>query len=242
MPTLAVCDDDSSCLEQIATLARSFFDTQDSTACIDVYPDAESLLASGKRYDLYLLDILMPGRSGIELAKEIRLSDRDCVLIYLTTSDEYALYAYQVGALQYLLKPVRETDFQETMEKALRLLIREEPPRMAVPTPRGTIQVNLLQTAYIEHYEKTLYFHMRDGNVVRTSTASLTLHEIAPQVLSCPDFIPQGRAYLINMDCVRLFSADIITMEDGANIPVARRTYRETKDRYMDFLLKKGGS
>ncbi|MCC8024995.1 MAG: LytTR family DNA-binding domain-containing protein [Clostridium sp.] len=241
MPTLAVCDDDPGCSQQVLKLAHSFFEARGGTACIDVYPDAERLLASKKRYGLYLLDILMPGRSGIELAEEIRQSDRDCVIIYLTGSDEYALNAYRVGALQYLLKPLCERDFKEAMEKALRLLAREEPPRMAVPTPGGTVQIRLLQIAYIEHYQKALYFHMRDGTVVRSSIASLTINEIGPQVLACPHFISQGRAYLINMDCIRLFSSDVITMEDGACIPVARRTYRETKDRYMDFLLKKGG-
>ena len=239
MISLAVCEDEPDCAEQALALAHSFFKSHGLKAEVDAYPDAEALLAAGKRYGIYLLDIFMPGKTGIELAEELRQSDPDCMIVYLTSSDEFALNAYQVGALQYLLKPIDPAVFQETMERAVWLLARDAPPTLPIPTPKGTVALSLPQVVYIEHYEKVLNAHIRDGSVVQTSTAALTLNEIAPQVLACPDFLPVGRAYLVNMAFIESFGSNTVTMAGGAAIPITRRGYREAKGRYMKYLLEK---
>ena len=108
MIRLAVCDDDPIFLSQAGELARCFLDTQKIPASVSCYPDAESLLEARAHCDIYLLDILMPGLDGIALAKELERRDQDFCVIYLTTSEEYALEAFSVDALQYLVKPVTE--------------------------------------------------------------------------------------------------------------------------------------
>ena len=66
----------------------------------------EFLEAFEEHYDIYLLDVVMPGLNGIELAKEIRSSDKAADIIFLTSSPEFAVESYTVKASNYLVKPV----------------------------------------------------------------------------------------------------------------------------------------
>ena len=239
MPDIAICDDNAQHLKRIYDVACLFFQKQDIPYSADCYSDGEQLLKSGKTYDIYLLDVIMPGVGGIELAKEIRDRDKECILIYLTTSSEYALHAYQVDALQYLIKPVEKHLFFQTMAKAMRLLKTVSPPKLSVPTPSGLCTLVLPDIIYVEHLNKVLYFHMADGSVIRTSNSSLALAEIAPRLLEYEGFICPHRAFIVNMDYITVFSGTSMKVKLGAVIPVSQKNGREVKKAYMDYLLTK---
>lgn len=243
MKSLAVCDDDETFLAQACELARRFFASECIPATVVCFPDAESLLADGAHYDIYLLDVLMPGMDGIALAKELARTGQDFCIIYLTTSEEYALEAFAVDALQYLVKPVSETAFFGALKKALTLLARAEPesPPLLVPTPEGGTSISLSELHYVEHAGKVLYFHLANGEVLRSSTGSMKISDLGERLLSLPNFLRPHRSFLVNMDYIRTFSSEEILMPGGASIPVTRAGCRETRRRYMDYLLKRKG-
>lgn len=244
MKYLAVCDDDPAFLSQAYELACRFFKAEGIPAAVACYPDAESLLAADTHYDIYLLDIIMPGMDGIALAKELARTDHGFCVIYLTTSEEYALDAFSVDALQYLVKPVTEKAFFGALKKALALLAGTEPetPCLLIPTPDGEVSIPSCGLHYVEHVDKVLYFHLAGGDVVRSSTASMRISDLSVKLLAQPNFINPHRAFLVNMDYIRTFSATEIRMQAGEIIPVARAGGGETKRRYMDYLLKRKGT
>ena len=77
----------------------------------------QSVLDSGIAYDLYFLDVLMPGKSGIQGAAALLKLYSDPVIIFITSSLESAVDSYRVCASGFLLKPVHWEDFQETMDR-----------------------------------------------------------------------------------------------------------------------------
>lgn len=245
MIRIAVCDDDPDFLKQAEQLSRRFFAGAGIPAEISCYQDGESLLAGNTHYDIYLLDILMPGMDGITLARELAERDKDHCVIYLTTSEEYALDAFSVDALQYLVKPVGEAALSAALRKAEALLSAPKPeaPRLAVPTPEGMVSILLSGLGYAEYLDRVLYFHMADGTVYASSTASMKISGLSADLLALPNFLSPHRAFLVNMDYIHTFSFNGIQMENGETIPVARANGREVRRRYMDYLLlKKGGA
>ena len=76
-------------------------------------------IEDGIHYDIYLLDIYMPGISGMSIATELRSRDIQSPIIFLTSSTDHALEAFGVNATHYLLKPYTKESFRAAMDKAM---------------------------------------------------------------------------------------------------------------------------
>ena len=118
---IAICDDDKNELFHILSLLADYqiqkntdFSYKPFESSMELATNAaeerqisyRSSNAAEERYDIYLLDVVMPGLNGIELAKEIRSSDKAADIIFLTSSPEFAVESYTVKASNYLVKPV----------------------------------------------------------------------------------------------------------------------------------------
>ena len=99
-------------------------------------------LDDGTVYDIYLLDIIMPEIDGLELGKKIRSITNKGIIIYLTSSKEYALDAYQVYAMQYLVKPIEQETLSQTMDRAIESLEPSYSSSFAVKSSEGTIRLH----------------------------------------------------------------------------------------------------
>jgi len=149
---IAVCDD---CHEDAMRL-ETFLEGQD----IRLYFDPQRLLADVEnrqmRFDLYLLDIFMDdSMGGIELAERIRARDEEAVICFVSTSDAFYRQAYDLYAVQYLLKPVQEADVRQLLERLVRRRGRERDQRLGYKW-RG-------QAGFIP-YSRILYIDSRQIN------------------------------------------------------------------------------
>ena len=111
---IAVCDD---CMEDALSL-KKYLDGQE----VSIYSDAGSLLADvegrNRQYDLYLLDIFMEeSMDGIGLAKKLRMGQEEAVICFVSTSDDFYREAYDLYAVQYLIKPIKEESVKELLQK-----------------------------------------------------------------------------------------------------------------------------
>ena len=117
-PLISIVDDDHSVRESLARLIRSVgFGVQ-------VFGSAEEFLSAGEasQSDCVILDIRMPGMSGLELQRELSGTDRDLPVIFITahgSDEEVRARALAAGAVDYLLKPLREEEVLKAIEEAL---------------------------------------------------------------------------------------------------------------------------
>ena len=105
---------------QAAEYAGRFFDREGIEVRIETYASGRELLESDREYDLYLLDVLMPGMSGIDTAQALAEAKGRPVVIFITSSLESAVEGYRVEAAGFILKPVVEESFWATMERVVR--------------------------------------------------------------------------------------------------------------------------
>ena len=103
---IVICDDDARTAETVTALAKEYIALRSLVWNTSVYTSAAALMEEMPRADVYLLDIIMPGIDGISLGMRLRDRYREAVIIYLTSSSEYAMDAFSVHAFSYLLKPV----------------------------------------------------------------------------------------------------------------------------------------
>lgn len=122
MLKIAFCDDDLEILKELGILLDKYKKERDEDLTCTVFQSPLELLAAiekGFSFDILFLDILMPGENGIETAKEIRQYDNNMKIIFLTSSPEFAVQSYTVGAYFYQLKPVWEESFFQLMDSVL---------------------------------------------------------------------------------------------------------------------------
>ena len=114
MIKIAFCDDDLSVLKELSILMDRYRVERNQDITYAAFHSPLELLAEverGTELDIIFLDVLMPGQNGISTAKEIRKYDTLVKIIYLTSSAEYAVDSYSVGAYFYQLKPIWQESF-----------------------------------------------------------------------------------------------------------------------------------
>ena len=104
---IALCDDNQTELSRLISILEEYRSKRDSSMTYEIFRSAAELLEAmpGHHFNLVFLDILMPGITGMDAAREIRHSNSTIPIIFLTSSREYAVESYRVNAADYILKP-----------------------------------------------------------------------------------------------------------------------------------------
>ena len=122
MLKIAACDDESAQLEQMERMLQDYFRARLALpGRISVFSDSRTLMSRVREqggFDLYILDIIMPGLDGIQTGMELRKMGDGGEIIYLTTSSEYAVDSYTARAFFYLIKPVTEKKLFGLLDEA----------------------------------------------------------------------------------------------------------------------------
>jgi DNA-binding LytR/AlgR family response regulator len=232
---IAVCDDNIDELSRISALLEDYSRERDGSITYEAFHSATELLEtlSVRRFDLLLLDILMPGVTGIEAAKEIRQTDHDIPIIFLTSSREFAVESYRVSAEDYIMKPARKDEIYPSLDKQLIKYTKEE-AYLTLKTGNGILKLPFSQIVYVEVINRRLQFILTNGEV-REAYGYLTDYE--GDLLSAPNFYKPHRSYVVNLlHVTELDKKGLVTIV-GKTVPVARDALAKVKAAYMKHLL-----
>lgn len=158
MLQLAFCDDDLSELQTIQTLLDRYRVARNQEIRYTAFQNTWDLLAEverGTRYDVLLLDVLMPGQNGIEVAGELRQYDNNVKIIFLTSSPEFAVQSYAVGAYFYQLKPIWEDSFFRLTDSVIAECRRADQRSLILRCKTGISRIDLDQLLYCEVLGRT---------------------------------------------------------------------------------------
>lgn len=230
---IALCDD---CMEDALSL-KKYLEGQE----VSIYSRGESLLEDiedrNKKYDLYLLDIFMEESiNGIELAEKIRKKQDEAFICFISTSNDFYREAYDLYAIQYLIKPVGEESVKRLIQKVKRNLDRlsygkEKNFIYSWWGKKGVIPYGKIR--YISSRGHTISIYCTDGKI-QESTGKL--NDLEQQI--CGDiFLRCHQSFIVNMRYVAEFSSSELTI-DGEKIPVSRRYYPQVKKRYQQILFE----
>ena len=232
---IGVCDDNLDELSRISSLLEDFCREQEGSVTYETFHSATELLETMRitRFDLLLLDILMPGVTGMEAAKEIRSSDSDLPIIFLTSSREYAVESYRVGAQDYIMKPACRNEIFPSISKQL-ARFRQEDAYLTLKTGNGIIKLPFSQIVYVEVINRSVQFILTNGEV-REAYGYLTDYE--SDLLSDSHFYKPHRSFVVNLRQVTELNKKGFATIMGKTVPVARDAFANAKAAYMKFLL-----
>lgn len=238
MIKIAFCDDEPVFLEQITGLLERY----KAQRCPDMeYTDFHSpleLLAemeNGLHPDV-LLDVIMPGESGISAAREIRQFDNDVKIIFLTSSAEFAVQSYTVGAYYYQLKPIREETFFQLMDSVIDECRRAEEQSLLLRCKNGISRIRLDKLEYCEIIGRALLFHMANGQVLESAGS---LDKLTAELEGYGNFLRPHRSFLVNMDYIQSISYRGLQMACLMEIPIPHGKFSEIKERYLEHVFSR---
>jgi DNA-binding LytR/AlgR family response regulator len=187
----------------------------------------------GKRFDITILDILMPGENGIEIARNIRASGTDTEIIFLTSSPEYAVDSYEVKAQNYLLKPVTEEKFFASIDSILAELDEKDTASFIIyTTEKQYSRIRVSSLVYGEVTHRTITLHLADQTII---SAVMTFTEFQDILKAYPDFIYPHRSYAVNMNYIQYVTKSDIILTDGQKIPLSRNNYTKISEQFLNF-------
>ena len=235
---IAACDDRQEEQQHLETLLTTWQRERQAPLRFKLFHSAAEMLSAAENepFTLYLLDVMMPGMTGMDAAREIRLFDSAADIVFLTSSPDFAYESYRVQATDYLLKPIRAQMLFPILDK---LLLREQQLLDGLTLKNGSTLTRLLfsQLIYVEVNGKHLYFNMTDGT---THQIYGTLAEYAPQLLSRPEFMQIHRSYIVNMRQAAELSPKRVLTFSGKELPISRLLYPQVQKDYMKLLFSRG--
>ncbi len=236
---IAVCDDDEQELAHLRELITEYQLSRGISNDCRFFNNSTDFLCDmkGGEYDLILLDVLMPGVSGVQVARELRELDKNVKLIFISSSPEFAVESYRVGAYYYLLKPADADSLFPLLDKVESELFMQKEQGFVLKDRKGIVMISFAGLEYVEVINKTVSFHMADG-VIREMTAALA--DVEEKLSHRPEFIKTHRSYLVNLKYVQSIGVSSIVTKNEHIIPVSRRRRNQIQDVYVRFLHQEG--
>ena len=233
---IAICDDSPECRQQVLECVEQWPDKPEQLL-IRTFEDADSLLmAHGVQpFDIILMDVIMPLLSGIEAARELRQTDRDVKLIFLTSSRDFAVESYTVKADNYLLKPLQMQQLHRALTELTGQISREA-RSMTVKGVKAVHRVPLRAIEYVEAQNKRVLFVLSDG---RTIESNEPLYTYEPQLLLSDGFFKCSRSYIVNINRIEAYTPKEIRTQSGCRIAIARSHQKDFETAYFDVMFGK---
>ena len=230
---IGICDDEKEIREMLRDKVQSLYPKAD----ILLYSSGEELLA-GELPDILLLDIQMQGKSGIETAEELRLTDGHLIIIFVTAIEDYVFQAFDVDAFHYLVKPFSDEKFSEVLQKAVKqftdrkklesVYTKKEKPNLLITAGGKHITVNFEDIVYAEVFDRKVIIHTINEDIEYYGKLK-ELEEKAGD-----DFYRPHRAYLVNFSFIRKYDATTIYLEKG-QVLMAKQNYQGFVKSYLRY-------
>lgn len=217
---IAICDDLESDRDYLKDLLNKWAINNSHLLNIDTFSSAESFLfhyEETKDYDILLLDIEMGLMDGVSMAKKIR-QDNDAVqIIFITGYSDYIAEGYEVNALHYLIKPVKEEKLFSVLERAIEKVNKNDVV-LNLETANGMVRVPIYQIRFAEVFGNYVTIHAYDDVVVK-----MTLNEL--EKILDERFYRVGRSVIVNLNEVSRVTRTEIKLLDGTSIHLPRGAY-----------------
>lgn len=243
MLRIAVCDDNKENLDELCRYITEYFhEKSDTESRISPFCSGKAILEKieDRQFDVYFLDILMPGLNGMDIGRRIREADQRAVIVYITVSREFAFEAFGVRAFQYLQKPVEKEALYDILDMIVRGLKRRQNHKICIRTRTGLVNVNAADIIYVENISRCAVYMLKTGEQVVSICNRGSFEKSVGLLNGHSAFVQPHKSYFVNMDFIRNLGPKSLILDDGTQIAVSRNRFADTKKAYLKFLSDEG--
>ena len=242
---VAICDDDRLCRARVTDVAADYQEQrQDKDVSFEVFSLPEELLRSvqnGSRYDIFILDIVMPGLNGIQLGQALRTAGADGKIIYLTSSKEYALDSFQVRAFHYLLKPIERDAFFSVMDEAVAAISLKQDKSLIIKTKESNARITFDSILYAELSKRAVVYYLTGGKTITSTTLRTTFTEAVQELLADRRFTLCGASMAVNMHHITMIESEGVVFQNTNRVLLGKKACRELRTAWNLYWITEGG-
>lgn len=234
MLRIAICDDESEMVENHRTVVQDCLQKCGELGEIVTYTIPDNLLSDISEdqffYDLILLDIEMPGCSGMELAGKIKPFLPNVKIIFITSHIEYAIDAFELSIFRYVPKDSLDTRMPAAVTDAIRLLSLEGGKVYTIQTNSRLEKIPYKNIIYIQRAGKNSeIFYNDESTKVRKS-----LQQVYDE-LEAEEFIFTDRGCIVNILHIMQVKDGEAIMKNGERLPISRSHLQDVKIKINEY-------
>ena len=215
---MAIVDDNHIDAEYVQTILSAWAQDRQAGVQAQRFPSAESFLfhyAEDKDWDILLLDIEMGAMDGVSLAKKIRQENDSVQIVFITGFADYIAEGYEVSALHYLMKPVKQEKLFAALDRAVVAMEKTERV-ILLPVGGEVLRLPVGQVQYVEAFSHTVAII----TVTDTIQVKMPISEI--EKLLGNGFVRCHRSYLVGLKNIARLSKTEVILDNGKTLPLSR--------------------
>lgn len=234
---IAILDDEQIYLEATASLIREYRDAHSELdISLHIFTSPYDLLGNGATFDVYLLDVVMPDMTGIDVATVLREKRVAAPIVFLTSTREFAVEAYSVGAFNYLIKPIDKKKLFEVLDKVFEDVGSKRTSFISAKTADGVELVPFNKIVYIEFSDRRVCYHMTNGEVIRCNQQRVSFAESIQPILNDPRFCRCGASYVLNLHYVKAVKKDVAQFNViDTELHLPKKSYSDVLTAWLDY-------
>lgn len=219
MYRIAVVEDEQQYRDEVCQYIEQYATEHQLKFDVTTYTDGQEIVDDvQKHYDIIFFDIEMTLLNGMDAAKAIRERDVNVVMVFITNMAQYAIEGYEVGALDFVLKPIDYYGFSFRLARALgRVQKKQGNLEFAINTPGGIKKLNSNDIYYIEIENRFLVYHTAEGDFSQRGTL-----QSAEEMFQDYHFVKCNHWYLVNLKYVTEIEENIVHVA-GSRLEISRR-------------------
>jgi len=238
---IALCDDEGPQRKFTRRMLENYFAKRDLAANICEFASGWELLDAlrEQHFDIYFLDIVMPELDGIQVGVALRDRDKEGIIIYLTTSPDFALESFNARAFSYLLKPIREEKLFAVLDDIFSLRERHD-ASVIVRTTEGAVRLSLGSILYVELASRAPHYYLNDGSHLAGMTIRASFQETMRPLLDDRRFHLCGSSFVFNLHHIKSMNKSKVLFDGGRWAAPPRRAFPALQSAWMDYWLEGG--
>ena len=246
---IALCDDEPAEIKYLSMNIRRWAENNNIILTVLSFSGADALFANYTDItpDILILDIEMPGTNGIELAKKIRAEYKNNTvqIIFVTGYADYISLGYEVDALHYLMKPVKEDKLFEVLDRALQKLKKIEKTVIFSSIYGENVPISINDIMAVEsfaHYSEITVSQNAKTTAITKIKVKMPLHEIE-RILdeTGGNFVKCHRSYIVGLKHIKKITKTDIVLDDDTAVPLSRRLYDSVNQAVMKYFKEQEG-
>ncbi len=236
--SVMICDDLAEERRTLRQILRQYSLERGCQLHMEEAASGEEMLShwNPERWDIILLDIYMPGLSGVETARRLRRLNDTCAVVFVTYSQFHGLIGYDLGISDYLVKPINQSTVFDMLDWCVQQQ-REALRTLRICSDWEQMEVRLRDIRYIEIRRHTACINLK-GKQISTRRGIAELEK----EIDSQNFLRCHRSFLVNLAYVQTMQGNDFIMEGGQHVPVSAMKTAFCKRRLMDWIIEQAWS
>mgnify|MGYP006316239855 FL=1 len=233
---IAICDDEKEFCDSAERMLKLYMEEKGVSFQADTFgvpSDLADMTEKGTIYDIYLLDIYMPGVTGMSIATELRNRDIKSPIIFLTSSTDHALEAFGVDATHYLLKPYTKDSFYVGMDKAMQSIASHKNDSVILKVDNDYRSILVSKLIYCEAEDKYQRLYLENGERLLVRISGTELYKLLSEFDS---FYHCGRAHIINLNHISRVTQSGAEFKNGMQLSLPHTVLAGLKKAFFDYF------